>query len=134
MSLDKEQAHRLADQIMDEAKQESIAKLNERKIRISFIYYHTGLMQLQPYQQAKIIQQAKEKALDHPVFQKAFYFYAFFGFHFFIYVLKTSKFISTIDVYVTMLLAFALTAFELWRAYWVYHYVREILRHHPENR
>ena len=78
MSLDKEQAHRLADQIMDEAKQESIAKLNERKIRISFIYHHTGLMQLQPYQQAKIIQQAKEKALDHPVFQKAFYFYAFF--------------------------------------------------------
>ena len=53
MSLDKEQAHRLADQIMDEAKQESIAKLNERKIRISFIYYHTGLMQLQPYQHSK---------------------------------------------------------------------------------
>lgn len=83
MSLDKEQAHRLADQIMDEAKQESIAKLNERKIRISFIYHHTGLMQLQPYQQAKIIQQAKEKALDHPVFQKAFYFLCFFWISFF---------------------------------------------------
>ena len=82
MSLDKEQAHRLADQIMDEAKQESIAKLNERKIRISFIYHHTGLMQLQPYQQAKIIQQAKEKHLIIPFSKKLLFFMLFLDFIF----------------------------------------------------
>ena len=82
MSLDKEQANRLADQIMDDAKRESIARLNKGKVRISLIYRHTKLMKLQPYQQADVLRKAREKALEHPLIQKAWYFYSFFGFHF----------------------------------------------------
>ena len=131
MSLDKEQAHRLADQIMEDAKQESIARLNKKKVRISLIYRHTKLMKLQSYQQADVLRKAREKALEHPLIQKAWYFYSFFGFHFFIYVVKTSHLTSIFDIYLTMLLSSFLTVFELWRAYLVYKYVKEILIQYP---
>ncbi|MCY6411257.1 hypothetical protein QTA56_03765 [Acinetobacter sp. VNH17] len=133
MALDKEQANRLAEQIIQQAEQQNITARNNKRIYIPLVYHFTPLMKLEPYQQEDVLLKARELALDHPIYQKVLYVYSLFILHFLIYIVKTSDFITRFDIYITMLLCLGLVLFEIYRGYLAHHYVLKILNTYPKT-
>lgn len=133
MALDKEQANRLAEQIIQQAEQQNINARNNKRIYIPLVYHFTPLIKLKPYQQEDVLRKARELALDHPIYQKVLYVYSLFALHFLIYIMKTSDFITRFDIYITMLLCLGLVLFEIYRGYLAHHYVLKILNTYPKT-
>lgn len=131
MSLSKEEAHRRAEQIIQAAEQASIHQRNlkAKRVRIPLLLLgNKQLAQLQLYQRVKIINQAKELALDNPVFNKALYIYILIAVLFLKYMAGIHFISGTVDNYFLALLGLALIGFEIYRGYLINDYVRQLMQ------
>lgn len=131
MSLSKEEAHRRADQIIQDAEQASIQRRNlkAKHVRMPLLLVRNKkLAQLQPYQRVQLINQAKEMALDHPAFNKALYVYLLSAILFFKYVMTFPNNPSPAADYFLVLLGLGVMVFELYRSYLVNVYLKQLLQ------
>ena len=131
MSLSKEEAHRRADQIIQDAEQASIQRRNvkAKHVRMPLLLVRNKqFTQLQPYQRVQLINQAKELALDNPVFNKALYIYILAALLFLKYMAGIHFISGTVDNYFLALLGLALVGFEIYRNYLVY-YIKQLMQH-----
>lgn len=132
MSLSKEEAHRRADQIIQDAEQASIQRRNvkAKHVRMPLLLVRNKqFTQLQPYQRVQLINQAKELALDDPVFNKALYIYILAALLFLKYMAGIHFISGTVDNYCLALLGLALVGFEIYRNYLVYYYIKQLMQH-----
>lgn len=132
MSLSKEEAHRRADQIIQDAEQASIQRRNvkAKHVRMPLLLVRNKqFTQLQPYQRVQLINQAKELALDNPVFNKALYIYILAALLFLKYMAGIHFISGTVDNYCLALLGLALVGFKIYRNYLVYYYIKQLMQH-----
>lgn len=93
------------------------------------LFRNKQLTQLQPYQRVQLINQAKELALDNPVFNKALYIYILAVLLFLKYMAGIHFISGTVDNYCLALLGLALVGFEIYRNYLVYYYIKQLMQH-----
>jgi hypothetical protein len=132
MSLSKEEAHRRADQIIQDAEQASIQRRNvkAKHVRMPLLLVRNKqLTQLQPYQRVQLINHAKELALDNPVFNKALYIYILASLLLLKYMAGIHFISGTVDNYCLALLGLVLVGFEIYRNYLIYYYIKQLMQH-----
>lgn len=130
MTLSREEANQRADQIIREAEQTSIRAQNAKAKRVRMPLLFIGnrqLRQLEPYQRVKLLNKAKELALDHPLFNKALYVYILSALVFLKYFLIHPHFGAILNNYFLALLGAGIALFEIYRAYLVHFYLKKLL-------